>query len=134
MDYDPSYRTNWVLAPDGLRLAWIKWDPAEAHIHVLSLSGGADGLIQARGEREVTVEGASHFHTLTWSADGKGWYVTTQLPASWALLYVDPQGRSTVLLTLSNPFSPDVFLSPDGHHIAFTEENLSSNLWLLKSR
>jgi hypothetical protein len=49
------------------------------------------------------------------------------------LLYVDLLCKSTVLLTLSNPFSPDVFLSPDGHHIAFAEQNLSSNVWLLSS-
>src|SRR5579884_3608140 len=37
--------------------------------------------------------------------------------------YVDPQGKSTVLLTLSNPFSPDVFTlpGPPSHRLCRTE-------------
>ncbi|HKE22281.1 MAG TPA: winged helix-turn-helix domain-containing protein [Bryobacteraceae bacterium] len=130
--YDPDHPANWTIAPDGSHLAWIKRDPNEARIHVLALLKGRDGLA-GEGEQEVVMPGWSHLHAISWALDGKGWFVVARFPASWTLLYVDAQGKAYSLLRVASTFAPDIYPSPDGRHLAFSEQDFGSNVWLLEN-
>lgn len=130
--YDSNHPANWTIAPDGFHLAWIKWDSHEARIHVLPLLEAPDRL-PGESEQEVLIPGWSHLHAISWAPDGKGWFVVAHFPASWSLLYVDLQGKAHSLLKVASTFAPDIYPSPDGQHLAFSEQGFGSNVWLLQN-
>ncbi len=129
--YLPQFYFDWCLAPDGLDIAWVLWDSTSNRIHLLHLNPNAGSL--TGNERDIDIQGGSYLHAIAWSPDGKGWFIVRELPASWVLLHADMQGNASQLLTVSSTFAPDVLPSPDGRHLAFSEENFSSNVWLLRN-
>lgn len=131
-DYDPNNPTNWTIAPDGSHLAWIRRDPNEAHIHILALRNRGGGVPGESG-RDILMPGWSHLHAISWAPGGKGWFVVARFPANWTLLYVDFQGKAYALLKAVTTFAPDVFPSSDGRYLAFSEQGLGSNVWLLEN-
>jgi DNA-binding winged helix-turn-helix (wHTH) protein/Tol biopolymer transport system component len=131
-DYDPNNPANWTIAPDGSRFAWIWRDPNEARIRIVSLREDHDGL-SGRSEHDVLIPGWSHLHAISWAPDGKGWFVVTRFPANWTLLYVELQGKPHVLMKVTSTYAPDVFPSPDGRHLAFSKQDLGSNVRLLEN-
>lgn len=132
VDFDPHTTFNWGISPDGSGLAWVRSEPQEARIHLLSLPN-LRGLEPAQAEPDVTLKGWSHLHAVSWSSDGKGWFITTQLPDSWTLLYAGPQGQTRVLWQAASAFAPRILPSPGGRDLAFSEQNSSSNAWLLEN-
>ena len=124
--YDPR-QVNWSISPDGSQLAWIAWNPTQARIHVIPVRGGHGN------RRDIPIPGCSHLHSITWAANGKGWFVVSQWPGSWALLSVDATGKTCVLLKVTSTFAPDVFPSSDGRHLAFSEQGFGSNAWLVRN-
>lgn len=121
---------QWTIAPDGSGLAWISPDPGETIIHILPLSYGPDGWAAGQ-QREVAVKGWSLPRSITWASGGKGWFVVSSSGSSWTLLYVTQQGKPDVLLRVPSNWPPDVYPSPDGRHLAFSEQSFSSNVWIL---
>jgi hypothetical protein len=71
-------------------------------------------------------------HALNFSPDGEGWYVTTRLPASWKILYVNGI-RSHVLWQGSGDYSPEAWPSPNGRHLVFSQLEQDSNVWMLEN-
>jgi DNA-binding winged helix-turn-helix (wHTH) protein len=125
IDSDPLHPVAWTIAPDGLSLAWTRWDAAGARIHVLLMSGAVP-------EHVVDVQNCSHVHSMRWSADGKGWLLTSEWPVDWSISHSGLDGRARVLLQGTGTHAPDVFPSPDGRHLAFSQRITESNLWLLE--
>lgn len=123
----------WSVAPDGMALAWLQWSPEDRYIHVLPLAYKS-GILDAQGaEREVAINGNSYLHSIIWSPDAKGWFITTQQPGSWTLLYATAQGKASTLLRIPSGYASDIFPSPDGRQLAFSEESIRSNVWLLRN-
>jgi Tol biopolymer transport system component len=121
-----SYGTGWNISPDGSRLALV--DPHKYHgrIEVLTVRG--------HSWRELSTDpGWGDFQSIAWSADGKGFFVTSWLPNSFNLLHVTLGGKVNPLLRnghrqfMSNPLP-----SPDGKWLAFQGETTDSNVWLLE--
>jgi Tol biopolymer transport system component len=127
MQLDQKRPLAWALAPDGARLAWIGSDAPDATIHVVSLKSG-----QKTSAQEVKLQGESHLHAVNWSPDGKGWYVTTRLPASWTIIRETLEGRVQVLWQGLGEYAPEAWPSPDGRHIAFSQQEQDSNVWMLE--
>jgi DNA-binding winged helix-turn-helix (wHTH) protein/Tol biopolymer transport system component len=130
--YIPDFRVDWCLAPDGLKIAWVHMNPADDQIHLVPLARSASGLVSRGKERNVTVSGGAYLHAIAWSPDGRGWFLVRQFPESWTLAYANPQGKTFPLLTVPSTFPTDVFPSPDGRHLAFSEQGFTSNVWLLE--
>ncbi|MGH9444814.1 MAG: TolB family protein, partial [Terriglobia bacterium] len=130
--YIPDSHLDWRLAPDGRSIAWILADSTDNRIHVLRLVRSANRLISGGSERDIAVSGGPYLHSIAWSPDGKGWFIVRQLPASWTLVHADLEGSASTLLSVPSAFPPDVIPSPDGRHLAFSEESFTSNVWLLK--
>jgi DNA-binding winged helix-turn-helix (wHTH) protein len=131
-DYVTHSRVDWSMAPNGQSLAWIRMRSNDDRIHVVLLARTVTGLITRGKERDLAITGGGYLHAIAWSPDGTGWYVIRQFPQSWTLLYVNPEGKDFPLLTVPNAFPTDVFPSPDGRHLAFSERSFTSNVWLLR--
>ncbi len=131
--FDPKLRISWALSPDGSHLAWIVSDAPDATIHVASVPKPASNETTSEGrETELHLENLSHLHALNWSPDGQGWYVTTHLPVSWQILYVTAS-RNQVLWRGQGEYSPEPWPSPDGRHLAFSQLEQNSNVWMLEN-
>jgi DNA-binding winged helix-turn-helix (wHTH) protein/Tol biopolymer transport system component len=133
LQLDSRLKISWALAPDGSRLAWIISDAPDARIHVASLpQSGSARTASARPQSDISLKQVSHLHALNWSPDGQGWYVTTRLPASWKIIYVDGI-RSQILWEGQGDYSPEAWPSPDGRHLAFSRLEQDSNVWMLEN-
>jgi dipeptidyl aminopeptidase/acylaminoacyl peptidase len=97
------------------------------------LADDAGGLVARGKERAVSLSGGGYLHAIAWAPDGRGWYIIRQWPESWALYYVNPKGTTFPLLTVASTFPSDVFPSPDGRRLAFSEQTSTSNVWLLQN-
>jgi hypothetical protein len=123
-----NLKISWALAPDGSHLAWIVSDAPDATIHVMSLQQQTS----ERHESEIALKNLSHMHALNWSPDGKGWYLTTHLPVSWKIIYVTGV-RTNDLWEGKGEYSPEPWPSPDGRHLAFSQLEQDSNVWMLEN-
>jgi hypothetical protein len=121
-----NLQISWALAPDGSHLAWIVSDAPDATIHVISLPQSGSGR-----EGQVVLKDVSHLHALNWSPEGDGWFVTTRSLASWEILHAT-EARTEVLWRGEGEYSPEAWPSPDGRHLAFSQEEQDSNVWMME--
>lgn len=127
-----------------MSIAMVKPDAREGRIRVLSFGNLAHpGAVTTR---DVLVNGWTNLFTLNWAADGKGWYIANQMsPAAFAVstasascegctfLYVDLEGRATVLQTSDSTEPPWGVPSPDVRHLAFANRIEEANAWLIEN-
>jgi DNA-binding winged helix-turn-helix (wHTH) protein/Tol biopolymer transport system component len=117
---------NLDLSPDGTRIAFISLNMFAGEIRVISLLDGS--------QRDVDVTGWNSLNHINWAADGKGWYVSSELALASTLLYVDLSGNATTLLREPGLFSEIWGIpSPDGKHLAILRYNFGNNAWVLES-
>jgi hypothetical protein len=91
-------------------------------IRIVALKKGTDH------ERELPVSGYGKAWDISWSADGKGWYVAAATNVGTSLLYVNQQGESRVLR--ETPLGTWGVPSPDGSKLAFVDKAVDSNVWM----
>jgi serine/threonine protein kinase/Tol biopolymer transport system component len=118
----PRNTSPLALSPDGKLGAYTAH--GRSHIHVVKL----DGTI----ERKVDAQGVSFLNTLDWSADGKGFYGgAAVIGAGSALVYVDLEGKTKVLLHQPGARKIWAIPSPDRKHLAIMMPVVDSNVWLM---
>jgi len=116
---------NLDLSPDGTSIAFISLNMFAGKIRVISLLDGS--------QRDVEVKGWNSLNHINWTADGKGWYVSSELALASTLLYVDLSGNPTILLREPGLFTEIWGIpSPDGKHLAFLRYNSGNNAWALE--
>ena len=117
--------TGWAqLSPDGTRVV-VTGSPPEL-IYILSLRDHAVHKIRPKG--------LSYPMEPTWTADGKGLYVSTHVRGGKALVYVGLDGNSrriwqspgAVYETLARP-------SPDGRHLVIQTFTINANVWTMEN-
>jgi WD40 repeat protein len=126
IEIDPSdtYHRS-ALSPDGSTFAISRFGETEIHIRLLSLSGGSD--------REITAKGWSSITGLDWSTDGKGLYCGSQSPQGSTLLYVDLKGNARVLWQHKGGGGQIWGIpSPDGRYLAIRADVTNSNVWMVE--
>ena len=116
---------NLDLSPDGTSIAFISLNMFAGRIRVISLLDAS--------QRDVDVKGWNSLNHINWAADGKGWYVSSELALASTLLYVDLSGNATILLREPGLFTETWGIpSPDGKHLAFLRYNFGNNAWVLE--
>ncbi len=118
-------RPNLDLSPDGKSIAFISLNMLAGKIRVISLIDGS--------HRDVEVTCWNSLNHVNWAADGKGWYVSSELALTSTLLYVDLSGNPTILLRQPGNFA-DIWgvPSPNGKYLAFLRSNSGNNAWVLE--
>jgi hypothetical protein len=124
-DLDATFN-GFGLSPDGSIIAISKGGEPEIHIRLLSLAGGSD--------REITAKGWSNITGLNWASDAKGIYCGSVSTQSSALLYVDLNGNARVLWERkgASPYQVWGIPSPDGRYLAIVGQLTNSNVWMLE--
>jgi len=114
----------WDLSPNGATLAIVNLDQHRDNIHVVEVENGSSRLI--------TLGHAEHPSGIAWSADGKGWFVTSSSLLGAKLFLVTLNGAVSELWT-SNSTLGAPLTSPDGKNLAFTVSSYNSNAWLIQN-
>ncbi|MFL6465437.1 MAG: hypothetical protein ACJ73N_13625, partial [Bryobacteraceae bacterium] len=121
----PHILGDWDVSPDGLTVALPYRDPVNRKIRIVPLGGKTEQL----HEKEITVDAFAKLYGLTWAADGKGWYVSVQTDVGFSLLYVNLNGQSHLLReTVGGTWGVP---SPDRRKLAFVDQTVDSNVWVL---
>ncbi len=118
----PLGQEYWDVSPDGTQIAVVAGGESNAVIKILGLDGASS---------EVIVSGRVGLQSLDWTADGKGWYVSSRSARSADLLYVDPGGGNRVIWKSPDGFETWGVPSPDGEHLAILEWTVTGNVWLI---
>jgi eukaryotic-like serine/threonine-protein kinase len=119
----PHVTEDWCVSPDGSAVALTSHDAGNPRIRIVPLDENS-----AHHEQDLTVKGYGTLSGISWSADGKGWYVAADNPAGSSLLYVNQQGESHILR--DTPLSTWGIPSPDGIRLAFVDRAVDSNVWM----
>jgi Tol biopolymer transport system component len=97
---------------------------------VLSLHSSA-GMKQAVGSNHPGT-GVERLSGISWSADGRSWFVTSSSLRGSAILQVRLEGAVSELwrsgTILSTPLA-----SPDGKNLAFSSSMNNSNAWVIEN-
>jgi Tol biopolymer transport system component len=122
------YYFGWEVSPDGSQLAFVDHSHKD-RIEIFTLSNSN------RVWHEIAVEpGWGDYQSVAWAADGKGFFLTTWLPASFNLVHVTLSGKVQPLLNNAHRqwmYRPRP--SPDGKYLAFQAQTWDSNVWLLEN-
>jgi len=117
---------NIDVSPDGKRIALALPDHTKGVIKILSLVG--------EPEREITVEGWPALNSMDWSADGKGFFISSRAqPTEATLLYVTLEGKAHVLWRQRGNYNLWGVPSPNGRYLAIRGATTDSNAWMIES-
>jgi WD40 repeat protein len=121
--YGPYLIFDWSLSPDGSVIASPNHDSQSALIRLTPLDARID-------EHFLKLEGLRNLSSVSWSADGKGLFVTANAGSGGIMLYTDLEGHASQLLESSKVTF--VVPSPDAQRIAYPEQVTSSTVQLLR--
>lgn len=118
---------GWALSPEGSQIAVVHHSHKD-RIEILNLS--------TRAWRAIVVEpGWGDFQSVSWDAEGKGFFLTTTLlGSSFHLIHVTLLGKVQPLL--NNALTQWLYQplpSPDGRYLAFQAQTCDSNVWLFEN-
>ena len=116
----------------------LQWDlcPTEPQVllHVPFTNELRLFSLMEKRSRVLNVKGPIHLRSVTWAADGGGFFATNILPNEAQLIHVDLQGNAHVLWTAEGN---NTFLagkeSPDRRHVAIQKGVGNSNLWMAEN-
>jgi Tol biopolymer transport system component len=120
----PTGSPAWDLSPDGSTVAMVDLDEHQDRIRVVELKNGSSRLI--------ALSGSEHLSGITWSAGGKGWFVTSTSVRGATIFHVSSNGEVSELWTTSSILGVPL-ASPDGKNLAFTISTFNSNAWVVEN-
>ena len=111
---------DWALSPDGKTIAIPNHDSRSAILRLVSLTGGSESNVELQNLSQIT--------GIAWSADGAGWFVTTQTSIGGRMAFATPDGKTRILGNFLGTALP----SPDGKQVAIRDRRTPVNAWGLK--
>jgi len=121
---DPGASPEWDLSPDGVTVAIVNLDDAKDRIRLVQLD--------SKATRSISLGHAKTLSGISWSADGKTWFVTSSFVRGASILNVQSNGASLELWATSNLVDTPL-TSPDDGNLAFTIVTRNSNAWLIEN-
>lgn len=114
----------WDLSSDGSTVAIVDLDEHKDRIRLVELESGSS--------RSISVGRSERLSGISWSADGKTWFVTGSSLRGAAVVQVRWDGAISELWTTStNLVAP--LVSPDGKNLAFSTSTYNSNAWVIEN-
>ena len=110
------------LSPDGTGLAITRSPESPIEIH--SLRGKLMHIIPSQPLGRLT--------SITWSANGNGFFATRRAPGGTELLHIDLKGTTQSLYKCTG-WGCFASPSPDGRHLAILDNRHSMNMWMMEN-
>ncbi|HEX2583911.1 MAG TPA: winged helix-turn-helix domain-containing protein [Steroidobacteraceae bacterium] len=121
---------DWDISPDGNFIAFIDTanDP--------NVIGVIDLRVSPATVARLHVHGQDPLRTISWDAQGAGYYVSAYNSEGDILryLHISSKGDAHVLHQELNAVDGRMYASPDGRHLAFHKPVAASNIWLLHAQ
>jgi Tol biopolymer transport system component len=115
---------NWSISADGSRIAITSGDQLRGQVRILNLADGA--------EHNLQLPAGWYVWSLTWTPDGKALFAAVQ-STNYLVVRIEADGKTRVLLDKGREhwlFAP--ISSPDGRHLAFSQQTFENNVWLFE--
>ncbi len=125
MEFDSRLFPGFGVSPDGSEIAVLNPKGTGNRIRRIPMNAGRWSEIAVPGREELT--------DLYWTADGKGWFVSSRTPANGQyLLHVNPRGDSQVLYEQPED-GRDTWGIPshDGQYLAYLRWTAAKNVWMI---
>src|SRR3984957_17038967 len=117
---------NWGLSPDGTLIAAVQIGATQHQIRLISLAG--------RPAREITVRNWNNFMSIDWSADGKGFFISSNPTGRLdTALYGDLAGNATPLWQVKNFQAAWAIPSHNGKYVAIPAPTTECNVWMVEN-
>jgi eukaryotic-like serine/threonine-protein kinase len=122
--FEQTHVQTWAISPDGSRVAVLNWTEQGSQISLVGLRNGA--------EVNVPLSPPWQPESLAWMVDGNAVFGTMGSP--YGIVRIGFDGKSTLLLDRGrNQWVSAPVASPDGLHLAFTQQTFEANAWLLEN-
>jgi len=116
---------EWSVSRDNSRIAVTSSDQLREQVRVLDLRN--------KSERNLQLPHKWSIWSLSWAADGNALFAAAQ-SGDYLILRLELDGKTRVLLNRGrNRWLSYPRPSPDGSHLAFSEQTFESNAWLLEN-
>jgi serine/threonine protein kinase/Tol biopolymer transport system component len=115
----------WSISPSGSQIAMTSRDSLKEQIRVVDLRGG--------GEKNIPLPKGSLVWDTCWTSDGVA-ILLSGFTTGTEIARIELDGKTTVLLHGSKSksfFRP--LESPDGHYLAYGQQEWNTNVWLLEN-
>ena len=117
---------EWSVSPDGSRIAITSKDQLREQVRILDLGNN-------KKERNLQLPRGWRIWSTSWAADGNALFAAAQ-STEYLIVRVELDGKTRVLLNRGrNQWLSDPRPSPDGRHLAFSQQTFESNAWLLEN-
>lgn len=122
-------RVEWRISADASHLALADQDKYGPCIEVMAIADGH--------WRELCADPAvGHFQSVSWTADGKGFFASSITPDGYSVLHVTAGGKASLLYHTPGrrQFIRALLASPDGKYLAFGAHTWDGNVWVIENR
>ena len=113
---------DWDVSPDHSSL--VLGTNTGTPLQLISLNTGKTTAVASPGFQSA--------ESVNWTADGKGFFVSSPSAAGHEMSFVNLRGSSTLLRSTS--VGSWLVPSPNGKHVAFMDQSYDSNVWLLQQK
>jgi Tol biopolymer transport system component len=113
------------LSPDGFRMAVSSKEQLPQQVRTLDFRNGT--------ERNLQLPHGWRISSLGWTADGNALFAAA-MSTGYFIARIELDGKTRVLLNRSrSQFLSHPCPSPDGRHLAFSQQTRESNAWMLEN-
>ena len=117
---------DWRVSPEGLRIALASQEQLPEQERSIDYRDGT--------EHDLPLPHGWGIWDLSWTADGAALFAAAWSTAGYFIARIELNGKTRVLLNRSrNQWLGSPRPSPDGRHLAFTQQTWESNAWLLEN-